>query len=502
MERITKLFGSHSRVAVLKFFLDNEGKKFRVNEISRKAIVNRRLASTELKKLADIGIIEPTVIGTTTFYSLNIASSLIKPLEEMFAEHDWYEWERPSRIHHLVLTLDASLRPMKEYYGYPMPSAHLVFDYDNVTWFLSISEFQKIGEKLIPIYKKRKEQIWKDFHGYASTLGTHKDYKSFYENYINFWKVAYITEFVSFYIDSLLKAGERITIQEKSFTEEYEDVLWKKAKEGEKKGIAKIDVSDILKEYFWIRNSYYGIHRLTEEEVRTEIGKKIGKKRPTPLRMKDPTSIDKELVQIGKDMILMQDIRKKYMMQGAYYLHELLKDIGKKFDLLPALMEQTIPREVLAENKLPSLKNELKLRQRSATITGDIKNGIKVYSGQITFPQGVAKKAKFEVRGMVACGGKAVGRAKIVTNVDQVYKVNHGDVIISPMTSPDLMVAIRRCVAIVTDFGGITCHAAIVAREYNIPCIVGTGEATEKISDDDLVEVDANTGVVRVLERQ
>ncbi len=102
---------------------------------------------------------------------------------------------------------------------------------------------------------------------------------------------------------------------------------------------------------------------------------------------------------------------------------------------------------------------------------------------------------------MVACGGKAVGRAKIVKNVDQIYKVNHGDVIVSPMTSPELMTGIRRCVAIVTDFGGITCHAAIVAREFNIPCIVGTADATSKISDDDLVEVDANGGVVRVLER-
>jgi pyruvate,water dikinase len=61
------------------------------------------------------------------------------------------------------------------------------------------------------------------------------------------------------------------------------------------------------------------------------------------------------------------------------------------------------------------------------------------------------------------------------------------------------MPALRRCVAIVTNFGGITCHAAIVAREFNIPCIVGTNEATEVIRDEDLVEVDANNGVVRVL---
>lgn len=502
LENAQKLFGSHSRITLIKLFLDNKNKKFRVNEIARKTQVNKRLVSTELKKLIDISIVSPEVIGNTTFFHLNGTSLLTKPLQEIFTEHDWYEWERPSRIHHLVLTLEAGLGPMKKYYGHAFPYEHLIFDYDNVTWFFKINEFCKIGEKLIPIYKRKREQIWKDFHESASTIWNQKDYSAFHDNYINFWKIAYIPEFISFYIDSLLQPGERITIQEKSFTEEYEDLLWQLAKEAKTKGINKVNVSPILKEYFWIRNSYFGIHRLTEEEVRVEIKKKMNKKKPMPIRMKEPTSISGDLIQVGKDMVLMQDMRKKYMMKAAYYLHEHLKIIGKKYSLTPALMEQTTPQEVLNIKKLmPNLEKELKLRQRACTVTGDLKNGIKIYSGQIIFPKGVQKKTKFEIRGMVACGGKAVGRAKIVKNVNEVYKVNHGDVIVSPMTSPDLMVAIRRSVGIVTDFGGITCHAAIIAREYNIPCIVGTTEATIKIHDDDLIEVDANSGVVRVLER-
>lgn len=502
LENIKKLFGSGSRVALLKLFLDNEGKKFRSNEVARNAVVNKRLASTELKKLVEIGIIFPEMVGTVKFYKLNTSSLFTKPLKELFSEHDWYEWERPSRIHHLAITLEAILKPMSEYYGLKFPDQHLIFDYDNVTWYFHMREFRSLGQQLIPIYKKKKEQIWKDFNISAKTLWNHKTYESFHKNYVDFWKVAYIPEFISFYIDSLLAAGEQISIEGRSFTDEYENLLWKFAKGAQKEGINKIDVSPILEEYFWIRNSYYGIHRLTEEEVRTEIKKKMGKKKTKPARIKDPTSIPRDLVEIGKDMILMQDIRKKYMMKAAYYLHEFLKSIGKKYDLTPVMMGQTVPQEVLhRENRLPKLKEELKMRLRSCTITGDIRNGIKVYSGQIFFPKGVQKKAKFEVRGMVACGGKAVGRAKILKNFDQIYKVNHGDVIVSPMTSPELMAAIRRCVAIVTDFGGIACHAAIVAREFNIPCIVGTNDATSKIGDDDLVEVDANNGVVRVLER-
>lgn len=504
MEQFTeleKLFGSRSRVTILKLLLDNDKRKFRVNEIIRKTEVNARLVSSELRKLAEIGIVTPEPLGNSLFYQIDGTSPFVEPLKVIFAEHDWLEWERPSRIHHLVLTLEAGLKPMKEYYGHCLPYSHLVFNYDNVTWFFKLSDFQKLGERLIPIYEKRKKEIWSDFERFASSLWYCPNYKTFHKNYVNFWKVAYISEPISFFIDDLLKPGERINIGNKSFTDEYEDQIWRLAKEAEKKGLERIDVKLILNKYFWIRNSYYGVHRLTEEEIKTEIGKKIGKKRPKLGMIPDPTSISEKLLSVGKEMILMQDIRKKYMMKAAYYLHEFIKKAGEKYNLTPAMMIQTLPSEVLNINKkAPTLKEELKLRQRSCTITGSLTEGIKVYSGKIFFPEGVQRRVKFEIRGSVACGGKAVGRAKIVNKIGDVNKVNHGDVIISPMTSPDLMPAIRRCVAIVTNFGGITCHAAIISREFNLPCIVGTNNATEVLKDGDLVEVDANNGMARVLQ--
>lgn len=498
---LEKLFGSKSRISILQFFLDNPKDQYGVNEVVRKAKVNARLASSELRKLAELGILRLRHARNATLYQLDETSYFAKPLTEIFAQHDWVEWERPSRIHHLVLTLEAGLKPMKQYYGYCLPYSHLVFNYDNVTWFFKLSDWKSLGKTFIPIYKKMRDKIWKDFEDYASTLWQHKTYSSFHKNYINFWKVAYITEPISFYIDGLLKPGEQISIQDQSFTEEYENKIWDLAKKAQTEGIENIDVKPILDEYFWIRNSYYGIHRLTEEEVRTEVKKKIGKTKPEPPKIMEPASLSKDLLEIGKDMVLMQDIRKKYMMRAAYYLHEFLKEIGKKHGLSPVIMVQTLPEEVLnIDKRLPELADELKIRQRSCTITGDLENGIKAFSGRIIFPEGVQRKAKFELRGQVACGGKAVGRAKIIGHIDEMYKVNHGDVIISPMTSPDLMPALRRCVAIVTNFGGVTCHAAIIAREFNIPCIVGTNNATEIIKDNDLVEVDANSGVVRVLQ--
>ncbi|KKQ25022.1 MAG: Phosphoenolpyruvate synthase/pyruvate phosphate dikinase [Candidatus Roizmanbacteria bacterium GW2011_GWC2_37_13] len=499
---IAKLFGSRSRVSILKLFLIDYRQQYRVNEVARKAKVNKRLASTELKKLVDIGIVLPNKIGKTVFFHINQSSFLVQPLKEIFSDHDWHEWERPSRIHHLIMTLEAGLKPMKDYYGICLPNLYNVFDYDNVTIFLKISEFRDVGKRLIPIYLKNKKKVWDDFHKFAATFSHCKDYSSFYEQYIEFWKVAYITEPVSFYIDSLLKPGEHITIQEKSFTDEYENLLWKYAKEAEKKGIRNIDVEPILINYFWIRNSYYGVHQLTEEEIITEIKAKMHKVKKKAVIIPSPISLSSELIQIGRDMILMQDIRKKYMMKAAYYLHKHLKSIGNEYGISPLLMEQTVPSEVLNYKKiLPKLKEELSLRLRSCTVITSLKKGVQVFSGQKMFPKGISKTSQIEVRGTVACGGKGVGRAKIVKNIDEMYKVNHGDIIVSPMTSPDIMPAIRRCVAIVTDFGGITCHASIVAREFNIPCIVGTNNATQKIKDDDLIEVDANNGVVRILKQ-
>ena len=65
------------------------------------------------------------------------------------------------------------------------------------------------------------------------------------------------------------------------------------------------------------------------------------------------------------------------------------------------------------------------------------------------------------------------------------------------MTRPEMVVAMKKATAIVTDEGGVTCHAAVVSRELNIPCIIGTRNATKFLKDGDKVEVDANKGIVK-----
>ena len=74
-------------------------------------------------------------------------------------------------------------------------------------------------------------------------------------------------------------------------------------------------------------------------------------------------------------------------------------------------------------------------------------------------------------------------------------------ILVSVTTNPDYLPAMRRAAAFISDEGGLTCHAAIVAREMKKPCVVGTKIATKVLRDNDEVEINANHGVIRVLKR-
>jgi pyruvate,water dikinase len=101
------------------------------------------------------------------------------------------------------------------------------------------------------------------------------------------------------------------------------------------------------------------------------------------------------------------------------------------------------------------------------------------------------------LRGLGAAPGSASGAARLLKSLDDAAKLDAGDILVTHMTSPDWVPLMRKAAAIVTDSGGMTCHAAIVSRELGIPAVVGTADATKKLRDGELVTVDATQGVVR-----
>jgi pyruvate, water dikinase len=100
------------------------------------------------------------------------------------------------------------------------------------------------------------------------------------------------------------------------------------------------------------------------------------------------------------------------------------------------------------------------------------------------------------LRGLGAAPGTATGTARVVTSLTDAAALEKGQVLVAHMTAPDWVPLMRRASAIVTDSGGMTCHAAIVSRELGVPCVVGSAEATTKLRDGELVTVDGSRGLV------
>jgi phosphohistidine swiveling domain-containing protein len=120
-----------------------------------------------------------------------------------------------------------------------------------------------------------------------------------------------------------------------------------------------------------------------------------------------------------------------------------------------------------------------------------------IRSGKI-FPE-IVKHDSDEIKGQVAFRGKVKGKIKIVLHPNDIGKVRKGDILVTQMTFPSFIAAMQKAAAFVTDEGGITCHAAIISREMKKPCIIGTKIATQVLHDGNLVEVDADKGIINIL---
>ena len=106
-------------------------------------------------------------------------------------------------------------------------------------------------------------------------------------------------------------------------------------------------------------------------------------------------------------------------------------------------------------------------------------------------PQG-----KIILEGMAASSGIASGKVRIVKNMEDLSKIQSGDILVTKMTNPDMVVSMQKSSAIITDDGGLTAHAAIVSREMGIPAVVGTGKATTELKEGEIVTVDGSTGKI------
>ena len=153
-------------------------------------------------------------------------------------------------------------------------------------------------------------------------------------------------------------------------------------------------------------------------------------------------------------------------------------------------------------------KEELKKRKQAYVFL--MKQGeITIFSGAkankeaqwIDSHIGAVDENIIEFTGQPTSPGKARGKVHIALFAKNSKSLKEGEVLVCSMTSPEYVPAMKKAVAIVTDEGGLLSHAAIIPRELGKPCVVGTKIATRVLKDGDFVEVDANKGVVRKIEK-
>jgi phosphohistidine swiveling domain-containing protein len=173
--------------------------------------------------------------------------------------------------------------------------------------------------------------------------------------------------------------------------------------------------------------------------------------------------------------------------------------------LIDASIKKPSWRLATPDEILKGKTDQVKLKKRNKSILILEKNKVKIVTGGRAVTRFRLFTATIEesalISGQIAFPGKVWGRAKVVFYKNDLAKLKKGDILVSPMTEVDFVPYFKKVSAIVTDEGGLTSHAAIVAREMKKPCIIGTKIATKVLHDGDLVEVDATKGEVKIIKR-
>lgn len=219
---------------------------------------------------------------------------------------------------------------------------------------------------------------------------------------------------------------------------------------------------------------------------------------------------DARIFDITADIIFLKNYRKDVSFHGYYVLNEIFKEIGKRKFISINQLQVMSHIEILEMLDL-GLDADLNMinKRKLETIILCRDGETKIFSG-VDAQDFLQKEESYiekdtidltakEFKGVCACSGKASGPIKIINTPEEMGKMNEGDIMLSHTTFPSLVPAMKKAAAIITEDGGVTCHAAIVARELNTPCVTGIKLLISILKDGDMVEVDADTGIVRII---
>jgi phosphohistidine swiveling domain-containing protein len=293
------------------------------------------------------------------------------------------------------------------------------------------------------------------------------------------------------------------------------------------------DIKDALdkheQDYFWSKNNYVHANILdkkhfmkeikeifeTNFSIRGEIKKitdtpKLNKNLKKRLieRLDVPQHL-RNLIKILEDFTKWQDDRKKSTYWYIHFGSVLIEEIGKRLNIELHEMKYLTPAEVkmlenMSEQEIQDFREELQKRIKDSAFVDINYECVMVIDEELKqLKKAVLETEDYskiqEFKGLCANTGYAKGKVRIIKSATEAHLVEPGEILVAIMTRPDYVAGMKKAAAIVTEEGGVTCHAAIVSRELDIPCIIGTKIATKALKDGMRIEVDATSGVVRKL---
>ena len=219
-------------------------------------------------------------------------------------------------------------------------------------------------------------------------------------------------------------------------------------------------------------------------------------------------SFDDELrfyLEVFEKYVAYHDYRKEIQMKGTYVMNKFLFEISKRMGVNYEDLVWAWPSEIENYLKTGTIDFSNIRKRKEAYFILVTKNGIEELTGEEAIKRRKEElmadiEEIYDFKGISVSLGKVTGKAKVCFSAsDAIKKVEKGDILVASMTLPDYVPAMKKAAAIVTDEGGITCHAAIVSRELKIPCVVGTRIATRALKDNMMIEVNANHGRIKIL---
>ncbi|MBW2982500.1 hypothetical protein KY343_06480 [Candidatus Woesearchaeota archaeon] len=424
--------------------------------------------------------------------------------------------------------------------------------FDNGMWncVINVKEWSKAQERMFKLYKKdpkiidkftkKFKKAIKKYLNFTKTLVkkdysklTNKDLLKLYKKYNKEYVESFIygecpAQVLKWFLEEELKGKLLEIIKDEKKVNEIFSLLIMPSKDTfltrEEKDLLKIalaknkgELKNHAEKYNWISVDYNGkpltvkdfknnLRKIKNPEQRLKELKGNNRKiKQEQLKIKKRYKIDNETFKLcitAQKCVYLMDLKREEYSKAHYHVQFLMKEIGKRLGLSLRQADYLTIKEV-EKGLVKNIKFDKKIldkRYKKSVYIGDEHNFVIADKKQeAAVRKAVEKKPEKikELKGICGNPGKIKAKARVILKTKDFPKFKKGEILVASFTTPDFVVVMKKASGLVTDFGGITSHAAIVSRELKVPCIVGTEQATKLIKTGDLIEIDAENGIVK-----